>query len=155
MPTFEHTVEIEAPIEHVFEFSTTPDNWVAANSSLRDLEIIEETDGGYDMTAVYSMLGMKMDGDMDMRIVEPNEHVVTTFDSSGMTGSLEYHYSEADGITTVVQSADYKFGDSLLERILEPVARRVNERQFRNSLQNMKDLIEADFAEAERDPLAA
>lgn len=61
-----------------------------------------------------------------------------------MTGELHYHYSETDNGTKVVQQAEYEFGDSLLERVIEPVAKRYNKRQFKNSLQTSKELIEVE-----------
>ena len=61
-----------------------------------------------------------------------------------MTGELHYHYSETDDGTRVIQQADYVFGDSLLERVIEPVGKRYNKRQFKNSLQTTKELIEAE-----------
>lgn len=144
MPTFEHTIEIAAPPDHVFEFGSDPENWHRTTPSLIDVEVVEETDEGLRLEATWKMLGMSIDGDMEFEVVEPNEHTVTRFESPGMTGELHYHYSETDTGTKVVQRADYEFGDSLRERILEPVAKRYNKRQFRNSLQTTKELLEAE-----------
>lgn len=144
MPTFEHTIEIAAPIDHVFAFGTDPENWQRTTPSLTDVDVVEETDDGLRLTATWRMLGKSIEGDMEFEVVEPNEHTVTRFDSPGMTGELHYRFSETDHGTTVVQSADYEFGDSLLERILEPVAKRYNKRQFENSLRTSKELIEAE-----------
>ena len=144
MPTFEHTIEIEAPIEHVFAFGSDPDNWRRATPSLTDIEVIEETDDGLRMSATYEMLGRATVSEMEFTIVEPNAHTVTTFESPSMTGEMHYYYSETDAGTKVVQQCDYEFGDSLLERVIEPVAKRYNKRQFKNSLRTSKDLIEAE-----------
>ena len=144
MPTFEHTIEIAAPIDQVFEFGIDPENWRRTTPSLTDVQIVEETDDGLRMDATYKMLGIPMVGTMEMRIVEPGEHTITTFKSPGMTGELHYHYSATDSGTTVVQRADYEFGDSLVQRVIEPVAKRYNERQFKNSLRTSKELIEAE-----------
>lgn len=144
MPTFEHTIEIAAPRDFVFEFGSDPENWHRATPSLTDIEIIEETDDGFRLEATWKMLGMSLDGDMEFEVVEPNEHTVTRFESPGMTGELHYRYSDTDAGTRVVQHGDYEFGDSLLERMMEPVAKRYNKRQFKNSLETSKELIEAE-----------
>lgn len=144
MPTFEHTIEIEAPIEHVFAFGNDPENWQRVTPALTDVEIVEETDDSVQMHATWRLLGQAVDGEMTFRVVEPNEHTVTTFESPGMTGELHYRYSETDSGTKVVQQADYEFGGSLLERVLEPVAKRYNKRQFKNSLETTKELIESE-----------
>lgn len=144
MPTFEHIVHVEAPIEHVFAFGIDPENWQRTMPSLKDVEIVEETDDGLRMRSTYEMLGRSIESDMEFTIVEPDAHTVTTFESPSMTGELQYHYSETDSGTTVVQQCEYEFGESLLERVLEPVAKRYNKRQFKNSLQTTKELIEAE-----------
>lgn len=146
MPSFEHTIEVAAPREHVFEWGTDPENWQRSTPSLSQVEITEETDDGYQLRGTWKLLGMSIEGDMEFEIVEPNAHTVTRFESPGMTGELHYRYSDTDTGTRVVQSADYEFGDSLLERVLEPVAKRFNKRQFKNSLETSKELIEAERA---------
>lgn len=144
MPTFEHTIEIAAPVDRVFEFGTDPENWQRTTPSLSNVELIDETDDGRRFTLRWKMLGISMDGEMVYEVVEPNEHTVTRFESPGMAGELHFYYSETDDGTEVVQRADYEFGDSLPDRILAPVGKRYNERQFRNSLRTSKELIEAE-----------
>ncbi len=144
MPTFEHTIEIAAPIDHVFEFWSDPNNWERTMPSLSNVESIEETDDGRRFTFRWKMLGISMDGEMEYEVVEPNEHTVTGFETPGMAGEVHVRYSETDDGTEVVQQADYEFGDSLPDRILAPVGKRYNERQFRNSLRTSKELIEAE-----------
>lgn len=145
MHTFEHTVEVAAPVEYVFEWSTDPENWQRSTPSLSAFVVHEETEDGITLTATYSMLGMDQETEMEMEIVEPDGLMVTGFESPGMTGVMEYRFEEIEGGTRVVQSCEYDFGDSLLERILEPVASRYNRRQFRNSLETSKELIEAEY----------
>lgn len=144
MPTFAHTIEIAAPIDHVFEFGNDPKNWQRTTPSLTNVDVVQETDDGLSLTATWKMLGMSMDGEMEFEIVKPNTHTITRFESPGMTGELHYHYSETDDGTKVVQKADYEFGDSLRNRVMEPVGKRYNKRQFKNSLQTTKELIEAE-----------
>lgn len=144
MHTFEHTVEVAAPVEHVFAFSVDPENWERTTPSLSDFVVTKETEDGFRLSATYSMLGMSQETEMEMEIVEPNAHAVTTFRSPGMSGEMHYRFEEAPAGTLVTQSCEYEFGDSLLERIIEPVASRYNRRQFRNSLQTSKELIEAE-----------
>lgn len=144
MPTFEHTIEIDAPIEHVYEFGIDPENWQRTMPSLTAIENVVETDDGREMDLTYKLLGISMDGEMQFTIAEPHEHTVSAFQSPGMTGELHYHYSESDSGTVVVQQVDYEFGDSLLQRVVEPVAKRYNKRQFENALQTTKELVEAE-----------
>jgi carbon monoxide dehydrogenase subunit G len=157
MSTFEHTIEIHAPVETVFAFDTDPQNWTRTMSSLRDLEIVEETETGARMHAVYKILGIAQDVEMEMKIVEPNEHLHISVEGSGMGSEIDIHYSETDNGTQIAHGATYEFGDSLLESVLEPVATRYTNRQFEMHLANTKDLVEAEpeaEAQAEARPAA-
>lgn len=79
MNTFDYAVEIDAPIDHVFAFDSDPENWERTMPSLRDVEIVDESDDTIELRATQSMLGISMDLEMVRTIVEPNEHFVTTF----------------------------------------------------------------------------
>lgn len=150
MPTFEHTIEIEAPVDHVWAFGVDPENWQRTTPALTDVEVVEETDDGFRMNARYKMLGTSIEAEMEFAVVEPNEHTVTTFESPGMAGEMHYRYAETDTGTRVVQTCEYEFGKSVRDRVLAPVAKRYNKRQFKNSLQTSKELVEAEVeAEAE------
>ncbi|MUV87517.1 hypothetical protein GJ631_13335 [Natronomonas sp. CBA1123] len=150
MPTFEHTIDVAAPVEHVSEFMTDPANWPRTHASISQLEITESSDDETRMDATFRVLGIGNEGEMVQRILEPDAHVEVSFESDGLSGTADYRYSESDGVTTIVEFVDYEFGDSLLDRIMEPVAKRYNERQFRHSLESSKELIEAELAENER-----
>ncbi|SMO47594.1 SRPBCC family protein [Halorubrum cibi] len=146
MTTFEHTIEIAAPVEHVFAFDSTPENWSRTMASLRDLEVVEETDHGARMTGTYGVFGISMEVEMEMTVVEPNEELLVTIESDEMSGEIRNRYSEIAAGTRLSHRATYEMGDSLLDRILKPVASRYNERQLENHLRNTKDLVEAEVA---------
>lgn len=144
MPTFEHVVDVAAPIEHVFAFDSNPENWTRTMASLRDLEIVEETDDGVRMRGTYKLLGISMDTEMELTIVEPNELFVVTVAGAGMTAELHNYFTETASGTQLRHNAAFHFGDLLVERLAEPVATSYNKRQFGTHLQNTKDLIEAE-----------
>lgn len=146
MPSFEHSIDVAAPFDQVFAFGRDPENWLRTMPSLSNIEIVEETADGLRLKGTYQILGRSLHADMELEIDEPNGHMMTRFDSPGMTGELHYRFSETDDGTHVVQECEYEFGDSFLERILEPVAKRYNERQFKHSLATTKELIEAEVA---------
>ncbi|MEF8899981.1 MAG: SRPBCC family protein, partial [Halovenus sp.] len=113
--------------------------------SLRDLEIVEETEESVRMTAVYEMLGMSIDIEEELTIVEPNEHYRVTIEGDEVSGEVNNYFEEIDNGTRISHRAEFEFGDSLFDRLLAPVARRYNERQFKNHLQHTKELIEAEI----------
>ena len=144
MSDFTHSVEIAAPIEDVFEFDSNPENWTKTMPALRDLKIVEETKESVRMTAVYEMLGQSLEIEEELTIVEPNEHYRVTVEGDEVSGEVNNHFEETDSGTRIEHSAEFDFGESLLDRLIAPVARRYNERQFKNHLQHMKELIEAE-----------
>jgi carbon monoxide dehydrogenase subunit G len=145
MYKFEHSVEIEAPIEYVFEFDSNPENWTKTMPGLRDLEIVEETEETVRMSAVYEMLGQSIDIEEELTIVEPHEHYHVTVEGDGVSGEINNHFEGTESGTRINHSAEFDFGDSLFDRLMAPVVRRYNERQFKNHLQHMKELIEAEI----------
>ncbi|MFW6153203.1 MAG: SRPBCC family protein [Halobacteriota archaeon] len=145
MTSFKGTIEIEAPIDYVFAFSTDPTNWPKTSPSLSDFEIVEETEDGYLIDATYRMLGMSIETEMESSVVEENAHTRTVFESDDMNGEMHWYYEEHDDVTHVTLEVDYEMGDSLFDRLVRPVATRYNERQFRQILSNSKDLIEAEL----------
>ncbi|MEF8781150.1 MAG: SRPBCC family protein [Haloferacaceae archaeon] len=146
MHTFEHTVEIAAPVEHVFAFDSDPENWTRTMASMRDLEIIEETEEGARMRASYTLLGISTDLEMELTVVEPNEHIVVTMEGDGVTGELHNYFAETDSGTQLRHHAEYDLGDSLFDRIVAPVASSYNDRQLKSHLENTKDMVEAEVA---------
>lgn len=144
MHSYEYSVDIEAPVDSVFAFDTDPQNWPRTMASLSAIEIIEETDDTVQLKGTYSLLGIKMEGDMTMTIVEPDAHIVTEFHNDRMHATVHNYYSETETGSRLTLEAEYEFGDSLLERLTEPVAKRYNNRQFKNHLDHIKDLVEAE-----------
>jgi carbon monoxide dehydrogenase subunit G len=69
MPSFEHTIDVAAPIDQVFTFSTDPENWRRTTPSMTDIEIVEETDDGLRMTVTYELLGRPIHGEIEFEIL--------------------------------------------------------------------------------------
>lgn len=114
MPTFEHIIDVAAPREQVFKFETDPTNWQRTTPSLRNIEVGEQTDDGFRLTATWKLLSMSLDADMEFEIVESNEHSVIRFESPRMTGELHCHYTDNGDGTTVVQQAAMSSATPLL-----------------------------------------
>ena len=145
MTTFEYEIEIAAPVERVFAFDSAPENWPRTMAGLRDFEVLNQTDTGASMRATYKLLGTAMEMEMEMAVVEPNEEISVAIESDGMSGETRNRYVASGDGTRILHRTDYEMGDSLLDRLLEPVARRYNERQLRTHLENTRDLIEAEI----------
>lgn len=152
MSQFQHSIEIAAPIEDVFEFDSDPENWTKTMPGLRDLDILEKTDESILMSGVNEMLGQPIDIEMELKIVEPNEHYRVIVEGEGVSGEVTNHFEEIPSGTRIDHRGEFDFDDSLFDRLMAPVARQYNERQFKNHLQHVKELVEAEIeAEADAD----
>lgn len=145
MTTFEYEIEIAAPVERVFAFDSTPENWPRTMAGLRDFEVLSETEAGSKMRATYRLLGIATEIEMELTVVEPDAEIAVTFGGDGMRGETRNRYVASGDGTRILHRADYEMGDSLLDRLVGPVARRYNERQLRAHLENTRDLIEAEI----------
>jgi carbon monoxide dehydrogenase subunit G len=147
MPSFEQSVEIDAPVAQVFEFVTMLENWPKTNPSITTVRNIEQRTNGSRAAITYRMVGINIDGQLEVEIRKPMEHVVNRFTGPGLKGTLEYHLTPVNGGTELVQRADYELTGSVLDKVIEPVAAGFNRRQFEAVLKNTKELIEAQVAQ--------
>lgn len=155
MTSFDHEIEIEAPIEYVFDWGTTPENWQRSTPALLDLEVVEETDEGTHYRNTFKMLGRTTTSDEVYTVDEENYRTTSVFDDEDMSGEMVFDYTETENGTHIRLHGDIETGTSLFERALQPVVSRYMNRQFRNTMKTMKELIEAEYVAEEREPVEA
>lgn len=143
MPKFEHTIQINAPTETVFEYLLDPDAPMAVNASIHEMtEVEEQSDGGYSAHMTCKIMGLKTDCNFEADVVEPNEEVAYRFDGVGMNGTLTWRLNDHGETTELTEHGDYKMTGTVLDHVLEPVAKKYNERQFQTALNNFKTYVE-------------
>lgn len=151
MTTYDLEIEIEAPIDYVFEWGTNPDNWARSMPGLIDQEVVEETDEGTRYRNTMKMLGQTTINEELYTVDAENHRTVSTFDDEDMKGELVFEYTEVEGGTHVRVHGEVESGTSLFDRAIQPVVSRYMKRQIRNTLRTMKELIEVEHAaETER-----
>lgn len=154
MTRYEHAIEIEAPIEYVFDWGTTPKNWQRVMPALTDIERIEETAEGTRYRNTMQLLGRSTTSDQLFTVIEPNSHTVSTFDGGAILGEVQYYYTETETGTNVHMVADLEAGTTMFDRMLQPIITRYVNRQLRNSLRTMRDLVESEARAHHGDPEA-
>lgn len=145
MTTYEHEIEIDAPIEYAFEWGSNSENWQRCMPALTAVEYVDETDEGTRYRTTFKMLGRSTTSESVFEIVEPNAHAVSYIEGD-MAGEMHYYYTETDTGTNLRFVAEFEDADSLFERALQPVFKRYMDRQFRNHVQTTRDLVEAEYA---------
>lgn len=144
MQTFEHETHIDAPAERVADYVTSPANWATIHPTITDVRVAEEREDGALVDLTYRMAGIPIPGRLELTVEKPDEHIVSRFSGRGMSGRLDYYLTPEDEGTGFVQHARYELTGTVLDRVLEPVARRYNERQFERSLVNLRTVLEAE-----------
>jgi ligand-binding SRPBCC domain-containing protein len=154
MTQFDHEIEIEAPIEYVFDWGTASENWQRSSPSLVNLEVLDHTDEGTHYRNTVKMLGRTTVSNELYTVDKENYRTTSVFDDDDMSGEMVYEYTETDNGTHIRLHGDIETGDSLFERAIRPVVSRSMNRQFRATMETMKDLIEAEYT-AERQEASA
>lgn len=155
MKHINHEIEIEAPIDVVFTWGRTPQNWSRSLPVLRSIELLEETPEGTRFRSTMRVLGRDVTSEAMFTVDEGNWETVFIFDDEELSGEIRYDYIESENGTIVEIVGDLTIGDSLFDRALQPIAIRSLGRQFKVSLRTMKDLIEADVGVVEPAPVEA
>lgn len=148
MTKYTHEIEIDAPVEYVFDWGTVPENWERINTALTDIELVEEADDRMQYRTTMKMLGRSMTSEQFFTVDEQNRETASVFEGD-MNGEMRYSFSETETGTRVRLDADFEAGRSLFERALRPVFTRYMNRQFRHSFRTMKDLIEVEIDQDE------
>lgn len=155
MPTFDHEIEIEAPVDYCFEWGIEPENMMRATPSLIEVENLGETEEGTRFRNTMKILGRTSVAE-EIFIVDEAHHTTTSvFEDDELEGEMHVTYTETDDGTHVRLHGEFDAGSGLFQRILTPVMTRYMNRQFRNTLQNMKDLIEMDVTETDAEAIEA
>lgn len=149
MVNFDHEIEIEAPVEFVFEHGIDPENWLRWTPAMTNIEKIEETAEGTRYRNTMKILGRTTTSEELFTVDEAEYHTVSVFDDDAMRGEMHYDYTETETGTHVHMYGEFEDGTSLFDRVMAPVATRYLNRQFRNSFRTMKDLIESEYAGTE------
>jgi carbon monoxide dehydrogenase subunit G len=155
MTSLDQEIEIEAPIEYVFGWRTTPENWLRSTPGLIDYEVIDETDEGTLHRLRFNMLGKTITSDELFTVDAENYRTLSVIDDETMTAEMVFDYTETDSGTNLHVHGDFETGGSLFQRALQPVFKRYMKRQIRNTMTTMKDVIEAEYAVEEHEPVEA
>lgn len=146
MIEIEEEVTIDAPVDDVFEYMDRPENQVEITPSLVRSERVEDLpNGGKRVAYTYTMAGIDLDGHLEAVEYEPGSHVTWRM-TGDLEGEIEWGFEERDGGTRVGYAARFELPVPVLDAVVEPFARRYNERELRTTLENLRTRLEHDPA---------
>lgn len=142
----EESVVINHPVQKVFDYASNPVNypeWVGPYVEVRDIQ--QSTPGelreGDEFTAVLSFLGRRFDSPIEVTAYEPNRRLSERSTGGPVPMEVTMLFEDSSGATRVRQSAELEPGGFF--RLAGPLLERALKRQFRNDLQTLEDVLEA------------
>ena len=144
MATIKRTIIINAPVEKVFSFMTTPDNWTRYVTSLTSVsdfssEILEP---GTTFIWEYRMLGVKMHG---TGVVTDNmkNAVFGTKMAGTVPVSEHYTFTPSGDDTELAIEITYELPAKVLEKIANSsIVEKLNQKEALNILEKIKVFCE-------------
>lgn len=133
---------IDAPVERVYEYLTTPDNLPEFWPSLMEVNNVKkDRDGSYHYDWVYKMAGMRFYGHSDMGQMQPCEHAQIK-NETGIPSRFEWSFERDGSSTKVTLDVDYTLPNKLLQKLAAPVIERINDHEADVLLSNAKARLE-------------
>ena len=144
---FEAGVEIERPVEEVFEYVTDPENlpeWASLVIEVRDVRIAtpDLLREGDKFTAVAKFLGRRFETPCEVTDYLPNRQF--SFRSTGGPVRQKFTYTFEPTLegTRFTQSVEVEPGTFF--RLAGPLFEAAGRRQINNDLETLRDLLEAE-----------
>ena len=131
-------IHIDAPVEKVFDFITTPENLPEIWPSMIKTENKKSSPkGGYNFDWEYKMAGVPLRGHSKIIEFVPNERVVGE-NEGGIPAKLFWDYRADDGGMRLDLQIEYEVPMPVLGKLAEKVVRKINENELEVMLANLK-----------------
>lgn len=144
MPTIKELITINSPVDKVFAFMTSPDNWTKYVTSLTSVCDFSSAalEPGTSFTWEYRMLGVKLSGTGTI-----TDNAKNTVFGMKMTGAIPmseyYKFTMSGSDTELAVEITYEMPGKVLEKIANSrIAEKLNQREAINVLEKIKLLCE-------------
>ena len=141
MINIKRDIEVDAPVERVYEFLSDPTNLPEIWPSMVEVTNVKGTDGGKEFDWSYKMVGVRFNGHTRMTLDEAGRRIETESEGD-ITSHFTYTFEDVDGKTRFINEVDYTVPGALLGKLAEPIIRRLNEREAEVFMNNLKDRVE-------------
>ena len=137
--------------EDVYDFLTTPANWVKWHPSTIKVtgDAAHPLDVGETCTEEFVVAGRHGVTDWIVtRRERPSIWVIESRNSSGGSATISYQVAPADGGTRFTRTLEYAMPNALLTLLDALVIRRRVERESQTAVTNLRDLLERAYSVA-------
>ncbi len=143
MQRIKKNIEINAPVQQVFDFVTQPTNLPKIWPSMVEVNNVRrDANGQHEFDWVYKMAGMRFNGHAKTLQVRQNEFVETK-NEAGIPSTFRWSYEARGNTTRVTLEIDYSVPTPVFGRLAEAVVVKLNEREAETMLANLKTTCEA------------
>lgn len=145
MPQVERSIDIQAPVERVFDLIANqperqPEWWPPIESTQRVTP--PPTAVGSVSNYVYNMLGVRIRGEHQVVEMVPNQHLLVKT-ISGIDSAFTFTFAPAPGGTKLKIQVDYAVPGSVLGQLVNKLAiEQKNISDLETGLQNLKGILE-------------
>jgi carbon monoxide dehydrogenase subunit G len=145
MPTVAKTIEINAPIEKVFDACDNPENAPVIFPNVSSVSDIKRSDKrlGDTFHVRYSIMGMHFDEDFTYSEYQKPTKLGAKY-VGGMTGTMFLNLVPKEAGTVATLTVDYAVSGGLLGKIANRLMfERMNAKNAERTLENIKLLVES------------
>jgi uncharacterized membrane protein len=137
------SIEINAPVERVYDFITTPTNLPSVWPSMAEITNVQRSaDGSHSFDWVYRMVGIPFKGHSKTTDVEKNVRSVVK-NEGGIPSTFHWKFEKKGGTAMrLVLDVDYEIPAPVVGKLAEAVVARINEHEALNMLANVKATME-------------
>ncbi len=131
-------VTINAPVEKIFNYISTPNNLPEFWPSLVKVTDVQSLpEGGYKARYVYKMAGIHFKGTGEYTEIVPNKSLVIVT-KGGISSVLTWIFRSQDNRTRLTLTVNYKIPIPLLGKLAEAVVEKMNEQELAFMLANLR-----------------
>jgi carbon monoxide dehydrogenase subunit G len=142
MPTWKHSTEIHASADKVFAYLDEPMNLVEWMVGMVEVRNVIGTGAGQQYDGSYKMGGIVLHGQATIIEHALNDYAVhQTIGAISSTWGFRLEPSEHG--TQITIDVEYSIPIPIIGKLAERIVRSRNEREFRLSIENLKELLEA------------
>jgi len=137
-------VEIEAPVERIFDYISDPRNLPEFWSSLMEIKDVQSLpSGGYSARWVYKMAGKRFEGKGEYNKVVPNRFFVVET-KGGISSRITWTTRSRENMTNMTRvtlTIEYKVPIPLLGKLAEVIVRKMNEQEADLIMANLQTIF--------------
>ncbi len=143
MKRIKRSVEIDAPVERVYEYLTQPSNLLGIWPNMLSVSNVVSREGGApDFDWEYKMAGIKFKGHAKTEEAQPYK-LVRVKNESDIASTLCWTYQAIDGKRTRLGlDVEYSITTPIVGKVAESLIAKSNERDIDRLLTNLKDVME-------------